>query len=149
MKSIFDESTRAEVIKRIDTLNENDKPGWGKMTVTQMMKHCALCEDYYLGNVKVKRSFIGRIFGKAAIKKILKDETSSFGKNAPTALQFRVSDAKLAFSDEQTNWIRLIKNYGTFDKNNFTHWFFGAISKEQLGQFIYKHCDHHLKQFRA
>lgn len=147
MKSIFEESTRNEVIDRINKLSPSSEAGWGKMKVAQMLRHCVLCEEYYLGNVQVKRSFMGRVFGSGAIRKILKDEKGSFGKNAPTVAHFRVSDTNLNFSEEKTNWIRFIKSYATFDKNSFTHWFFGPMSKEQLGLFIYKHCDHHLKQF--
>lgn len=147
MKSIFNEHTRDGVINRICTLNENSKAKWGKMTVVQMMKHCASCEEYYYGNIEIKRSFPGKLFGKIAIKRILKNETSTIGKNAPTATQFRTVNTNLDFEKEKTNWIRLLQQYETYNKDNFEHWFFGKMTKEQLGQFIYKHCDHHLKQF--
>lgn len=147
MKIIFDESIRIEVISRINLLSENNKPAWGKMTVVQMIKHCAICEEYYFGNVSAKRSLLGKILGKGALKQILKDDTSGIRKNAPTAAQFRVNDTNLNFETEKGNWIRLIKRYEGYNKENFTHWFFGAMTKEQLGQFIYKHTDHHLKQF--
>lgn len=119
----------------------------GKMTVVQMIKHCANCEEYYYGNIDVKRSFLGKLIGRIAIKRILKDDTSGMGKNAPTATRFKVVDTNLDFETEKANWIRLIKKYETFKKENFTHWFFGEMTQEQLGQFIYKHCDHHLRQF--
>lgn len=147
MKTIFDKGTRDEVIHRIDALTENSKPHWGKMTVQQMTRHCALCEEYYYGNVNVKRSFLGRLFGKMAIKAILRDENSSFKKNAPTPLQFRVKTDVGNLEAEKEKWKKLIGNYSTFNKEELTHWFFGKMTKNQLGQFIYKHCDHHLKQF--
>jgi hypothetical protein len=50
---------------------------------------------------------------------------------------------------EKAKWRSLIEQYRAFDKDYFIHWFFGKMSKEQLGQFIYKHCDHHLKQFSS
>ena len=40
MKSIFDESTKNELISRIDKLQENSERKWGKMTVGQMVWHC-------------------------------------------------------------------------------------------------------------
>jgi hypothetical protein len=147
MKSIFDKSTRDEVIKRINALNENSKAQWGKMTVAQMVKHCAKCEDYYYGNSHVKRSFLGRIFGKTAIKAILKNEESGLKKNAPTSPIFRVEETNLDFDKERAAWRMLIERYTDFNNEKFTHWFFGDMTKEQLGQFIFKHCDHHLKQF--
>ncbi len=149
MRSIFDKSTRDEVIGRINTLSKNSTARWGKMTVAQMVKHCAKCEEYYYGNVKVKRSLHGRLFGKGAIKAILKDESSGFKKNAPTSPIFRVHEEDLDFEKERAAWRQLIERYETFNHETFTHWFFGDMTKEQLGQFIYKHCDHHLKQFGA
>lgn len=147
MKSIFDKSVREEIINRVNLLTGQNKPHWGKMTVAQMVKHCAICEDYYYGNVEVKRSLFGRLVGKTAIKSILKDEASGMQKNAPTAEHFKVTDVNLDFETERANWKRLIERYETFGKESFAHWFFGKMTKEQLGQFIYKHCDHHLRQF--
>src|SRR5689334_15048906 len=91
MKSIFDKTTRDEVIARINSLNENSKPLWGKMNIYQMLKHCVLCEEMYLGKKKFKRAFIGRIFGKMALKNLLKDERP-LGKNAPTNPIFKVTE---------------------------------------------------------
>ncbi|MBZ5857310.1 DinB family protein [Flavihumibacter profundi] len=149
MKSIFDKNTREEVIYRINSLSNNSTANWGKMTVTQMVKHCAKCEEYYYGKLKVKRSILGRLIGKKVIKAILKDETSALKKNAPTSPEFEVNEDKLDFEKERAAWSQLIEGYENFDNEIFTHWFFGEMTKEQLGQFIYKHCDHHLRQFGA
>ena len=147
MKSIFDKKTRDEVINRINSLTANSKPLWGKMTVAQMVRHCSLCEEYYYGNIKVNRTFIGRIFGKMAISSILKDENSTFRKNSQTPLALKVTDDIYNLEAEKDKWKISIESYGSFGNENFTHWFFGKMTKTQLGQFIYKHCDHHLKQF--
>jgi hypothetical protein len=147
MKSIFDKHVREEVVNRISSLTEESKAQWGKLTVSQMVKHCVLCEEYYYGNVKVKRSFLGRIFGRLAIASVLKDENAGFKKNAPTPPQFKVNDQGLNLEAEKENWQKLIIKYGNFQQDNFIHWFFGNITKKQLGEFIYKHCEHHLRQF--
>jgi hypothetical protein len=149
MKSIFDKNVRFEVITRINSLNKNSEPLWGKMTVTQMVKHCAICEEYYYGNIKVERSSLGIIVGENAIMGILKDEETGIERNAPTSAQFIVTETNLELETEKTNWKRLIERYETLKSENFTHWFFGEMKKEELGHFIYKHCDHHLRQFGA
>ena len=64
MKSILDSEIREEIIKRINSLDDGCEHQWGKMTVGQMVKHCTLCEELYQGKVKLKRVFLGRIFGK-------------------------------------------------------------------------------------
>jgi hypothetical protein len=60
MKSIFQKNVLEEVIERIHSLDKTKNPLWGKMTVTQMVRHCILCEQYYQGTIKVKRSLSGR-----------------------------------------------------------------------------------------
>jgi hypothetical protein len=147
MKSIFLKATRDEVINRINSLNEASKAQWGKMTVAQMVRHCALCEEYYYGNITIKRSFPGRLLGRVAINSILKDDVNSFRKNASTPPPLKVSESHLDLETEKANWKNLIGKYETFKGEKFKHWFFGEMTKEQLGQFIYKHGDHHLRQF--
>ncbi|KIA94751.1 hypothetical protein OC25_08795 [Pedobacter kyungheensis] len=147
MKSIFDSETRDDVIKRIDALNANSSPLWGKMTVAQMMLHCSLTDDYYLGNTKVNRSFLGRIFGKIAINKILKDNSAILSKNAPTSPFFKVTGDIKDVEAEKQKWKSTVEKYATFHNEAFVHFFFGKMTKAQLGQFIYKHTDHHLRQF--
>ncbi len=149
MKSIFEPGVRAEIIRRIDSLTAGHKPAWGQMTVSQMVRHCAICEDYYYGNIRIRRSLLGRIFGSKAIREILKDENSTISKNAPTSGHFIVKETINDLENEKTKWKSLIERYGQFYSEEFTHWFFGKLTKEQLGQFIYKHCDHHLRQFGA
>jgi len=149
MKSIFDKGTRDEIINRINSLNTSSKAQWGKMTVGQMVRHCIVCEEYYFGNIRVKRSLLGRLFGKPAINGILKDDDTTLKKNAPAAPQFKVTENVQNLEDEKEKWKSLVNRYATFSNDYFVHWFFGKMKKEQLGQFIYKHCNHHLKQFNS
>ena len=40
MKSLFESATYAEILERVNALEEGMKPQWGKMTVGQMVWHC-------------------------------------------------------------------------------------------------------------
>ena len=60
MKTIFDKATRDELINRINILDEHSTAQWGTMNIYQMLKHCVLCEEMYLGKKKYKRKFIER-----------------------------------------------------------------------------------------
>jgi hypothetical protein len=144
MKSILDKATRDEVISRIHQLNESSNAEWGQMNVYQMVRHCVLCDELYQGKSTHKRSFMGRLFGKAALKNLLSDQP--FPKNAPTSKAFKVKDEDGDVEAEKNKWIALIQAYEHYS-NDYIHWFFGKMSKEQLGQFVYKHHDHHLRQF--
>jgi hypothetical protein len=148
MKSVLDFATRDELIARIRALQEHSTREWGKMTVLQMLKHCVLCEKFYFGEIKVPRSFLGRLIGPPVLKKTLK-EGNLLSRNAPTSSVLIVADTGGDIEAEKQNWIQCIERYAHLPRNNFTHWFFGTMTPEQLGQFVYKHADHHLRQFNA
>jgi hypothetical protein len=148
MKSIFDKTTRDELIGRINNLNENSTAEWGKMNVSQMIKHCILCEEMYLGRKKYNRAFIGRLFGRMALKNLLKDE-KPLQRNAPTSANFKIKETDGNISSEKRKWITLLEQYEHYSNEDFVHWFFGRMTKDQVGYFAYKHSDHHLRQFNA
>lgn len=146
MKSIFDKSTRDELITRINSLNESSTAQWGKMTVSQMVKHCTQWDEMALGKRKYKQSLIGRLFGKMALKDMMKDKPIS--KNLPTVPSFRITgDVDLA--EEKKKWIKHLDEYQHFSNEGFIHPFFGSMTKENTGFMVYKHIDHHLRQFNS
>lgn len=146
MKTVFDKQTRDDLIGRIESLNENSTAQWGKMNVYQMLKHCTIAEEMYLGKTQYNRTFLGRLFGKIALKNLLKDE-KPMSKNAPTSAHFIVNETTGDVTAEKKKWIALINEYAEYSNDEFEHWFFGKMTKEQVGQFVYKHTDHHLRQF--
>ncbi|MDB5229527.1 MAG: hypothetical protein JWN76_332, partial [Chitinophagaceae bacterium] len=148
MKSVFDTTIREDLINRINALNENSTPQWGKMNIYQMLKHCTLCEEMYLGKRKYKRALIGRLFGKMGLRNLLKDETP-IKPNSPTSPEFKIKEKNGDVPAEKAKWISLIEEYAQFSNDNFEHWFFGKMTKEQIGHFVYKHADHHLRQFNS
>lgn len=146
MKTVFDNSTRDELIARINSLNENSKAQWGKMNVSQMLRHCTQWDEMALGKKKYKQSFIGKLFGKTALKAMLKDEPMK--KNLPTVPSFKIKENS-DVAEEKKKWIQLLKEYQHFSNHGFIHPFFGAMTKEHTGYVVYKHSDHHLKQFNC
>jgi hypothetical protein len=146
MKTIFDKTTRDEIINRIHSVNENSAAQWGKMTVSQMMRHCTKWDEMALGKKKYKQAFIGRLFGKIGLKDILKDEPLK--KNLPTVPSFKIKE-NIDITEEKKKWIRLLNEYEHYSIDGFIHPFFGAMTKEQTGYLVYKHIDHHLRQFNG
>src|SRR5579871_5903565 len=143
MKTVFDKTTRDELIERISKLNESSTALWGKMHVSQMMKHCTKVDEMCLGKKKYKQSLIGKL----ALKGMLKDEPMK--KNLPAVPSFRIKESNIDITAERKKWIELIKEYEHFPGPDFVHPFFGRMSKEQTGYWSYKHTDHHLRQFNA
>ena len=148
MRSIFEKSVRDELIERIDSLSENSKAEWGKMNVQQMLKHCIKWEEMSLGKKKYKRSVLGRLFGKMALKDFIGDDRP-FKKNVPTVPKLKIKETTGNVVADKNTWASLIKEYEQFSNYDFVHPFFGKMTKEQLGPLAYKHTDHHLRQFNC
>lgn len=148
MKTIFDKTTRDELINRINTLTDNSTAQWGKMNIYQMLKHCTLWEEMILGRVKCKRVFIGRLLGKMALKSSLKDDKPMM-RNAVTSPELKVKETNGDIASEKAKWIALIEEHAHFSNPEFAHPFFGRMTKEQVGYHTYKHTDHHLRQFNS
>jgi hypothetical protein len=146
MKSVFEKATREELIHRINLLNEHSTPQWGKMNVSQMLRHCTQWDEMALGKTKYKQSFIGKLFGKIALKDMMKDQPMK--KNLPTVPVFKIK-GNADVDEEKRKWVKLLDEYGHFSGDGFIHPFFGTMTKDQTGIMVYKHADHHLRQFNS
>ncbi|RZK01833.1 MAG: hypothetical protein EOO46_19080, partial [Flavobacterium sp.] len=93
MRSIFDKSTRNELVQRINSLTEDHKSVWGRMNVYQMPRHCTLWNEWVLGkkDFVYKQDFLGKIFGKMALNSNTKND-KPIGKNLPAGKAFTVKD---------------------------------------------------------
>jgi hypothetical protein len=148
MKTIFDKDTKDELIRRINLLTENSRAAWGKMTVYQMVKHGRLWEEMMQSRKNLKRVFIGRIFGRMALKAVVGND-KPLRQNTPTVPLLMVNETTGDLNAEKKLWISNIENYSSYHNPDFVHVFFGKMTKEQVGYMVYKHIDHHLRQFNA
>jgi hypothetical protein len=150
MKTIFDKSVRKELIQRINALNKDSKRQWGKMEICQMAKHCIIWDEWVLGIRKTgyKQTLMGLIFGKMALKPLVKDDRP-IKRNMPTTRYFIVKDADGDIEVLKQNWVTLISAYEHYSNPDFVHDFFGKMTVAEIGIFAYKHADHHLRQFSA
>lgn len=145
MKTIFDPKTVSELVSRINSLQANSQAQWGKMNTYQMLKHCTLSEEMFQGKKAYKRLFIGKLFGSMALTGILKNE-NPMKINQPTHPEMKITGTGNC-ENERAKWIELLQGYTFFSNNNFIHPFFGKMTTEQIGNYVYKHTDHHLRQF--
>lgn len=150
MKTIFDRSAREELITRINTLHEESVSQWGKMNIYQMLKHCIVWEEWIQGvhQPKYKQELLGFIFGKIALKSMIKDE-KPFSRNVPTSTAFKVKEKHGDVESDKKKWITLLEGYENYSNPGFIHDFFGKMTEEQIGILAYKHTDHHLRQFKS
>lgn len=150
MKSVFDQKVREELTRRIHQLDENSQAQWGKMNLYQMMKHCTDWEKWMQGkgNYVYKQVFIGKVFGKMALKRTVRDD-KPLDKGVPTLTQLKIKEISGDLPAEKQAWIELIHAWEQYSNPEFIHDFFGKMTKEQVGIMAYKHNDHHLRQFNG
>ena len=147
MQSLFDSNTNEGIINRINSLTVDSKNEWGKMNVSQMLKHSQQPLLVAFGDKKLKRGLMGILFGNMAKKAFLKPGV--FKRNLPTDPSFLVKDQK-KFEEEKQKLIELVKRFaasGPADISKDPHPFFGKLTVEEWDTLQIKHLDHHLRQF--
>jgi hypothetical protein len=147
MKSLYEPATAEHILARIDRLQPTTQRQWGKMDVAQMMAHCSNAMELACGKLAVKRSLIGRLIGPR-VRHMLTDD-KDFPRNSPTAKELKIADAR-DFTREQARLKDLVRQFHSAGEANCTrnpHPFFGPLTPTEWSSGMYKHLDHHLKQF--
>ncbi len=145
MKSLFEESAVDELLKRAEHITPQTQRQWGKMNVDQMLAHCSAGLNMASGREVPPFSFMGRTIGR-----FLKDMYSNdrpFDKGSPTSLKIRNN---LDFGTEKKYLKETISRFnqdGLAGVTSKPHPFFGKLTPEAWGKGMYKHIDHHFKQF--
>jgi hypothetical protein len=147
MASLFDPATRISILDRLDALSEACGRHWGKMNAAQMLAHCAAALEVGTGDRKRKQVFIGKVFAPFVKPALLGEKP--FGKNSPTDPTFIVSDDR-NFTREKQRLVSIVSRFcegGPAEAGKHTHSFLGRITGDEWGVMMYKHLDHHLRQF--
>ena len=149
MKNLFQPEAVDEVISRIDMLQPATQRQWGKMDVAQMMAHCSAALDMASGQLNPPRMFIGRLIGPF-VKPIYSNE-KPFSQNNPTDTKLVVSDQRdfLREREQLKLKVRQFHEGGEAKCTRHPHPFFGALTPQEWSRGMYKHLDHHLRQFGA
>jgi hypothetical protein len=148
-KNLFQREAVDEVVSRIDNLQPASQRQWGKMDVAQMMAHCSAALDMASGHLNPPRALIGRLFGPFARSIFTNDKP--FSRNNPTDRTLVVSDQRdfLREQEQLKQKLRQFQEGGESRCTQHPHPFFGALTPQEWGRGMYKHLDHHLRQFGA
>ena len=147
MKDLLDKQAYDELIDRINKLQPDSQRLWGKMDVAQMLAHCSAAMEVAVGNKFPPRIFIGRILAPFFKKAFFGPQP--FKKNSPTDKSFLVIDRR-NFEKEKARLLSLLHQFHAGGEEKVTrhpHSFFGKLTPKQWSIGMYKHMDHHLKQF--
>ncbi len=149
MKNLFDAAVADQVKIRLGKLEPQSERRWGKMTAAQMLAHCAVSMQWAVGEVAPEKGPLpARLMGRLVKPLVLRNE-DPLRKNSPTAKSLIVADER-DFRDERERLSGLIDRFSAGGAAGCTknpHSFFGKMTPEEWAILMYKHVDHHLRQF--
>jgi len=149
MRNLFEPAAKQSILERLGALSPGAARQWGKMDASQMMAHCSVALEAGTGDKPLKQKLIGKIFAPFVRSSFLGEKP--FGKNSPTDPAFIVTDAR-DFAREKERLAGLVARFcerGPSEAGKYIHSFLGRISGDDWGVIMYKHLDHHLRQFSA
>lgn len=146
MPSLADAATRTAIIDRVNALQPDAVPAWGKMNAPQMLAHCADALRMAYGDLACtpKDMPLARI----GVVKWLILNVIPFPKGAPTAKEL-IARPPAEWGAERVEFFALIQR---FEKEKArvawpAHPLFGQMTGKEWGVLAAKHLDHHLTQF--
>jgi hypothetical protein len=147
MKSLFDQAVQQEIVDRLCALTPTSERLWGKMVSAQMMAHCTKTLSMATGEMNLPRALLGRILGPLFRPLFVGEK--EFRRNGPTAKELVVDDPR-TFDMEKDRLLQKIRQFGAGGATACTrhpHPFFGELTPEEWGAVMFKHLDHHFRQF--
>jgi hypothetical protein len=148
MKNLFEPERIEEVKVRLTRLRPASPREWGKMNAAQAVAHCAAGLELALGDRTPPRMLIGRIIGRIIKPKVLGND-EPMRRNSPTVPGLAVEDEHY-LGKERERLYGLIDRFvaaGPAGCTAHPHSFFGRLTPEEWAVLMYKHLDHHLRQF--
>jgi hypothetical protein len=150
MKNLYDASDLDSLKTRITSLKPESSRQWGKMTPAQALAHCSLGVQMATGELRPRRKLIGRILGPVVKPKLVGGD-QPMRRNSPTA-EVLMPPNDPDFAAEQAKLIDLLDRFSAAGPQACTshpHVFFGPMTPGEWAILMYKHVDHHLRQFGA
>jgi len=149
MKNLFDVTVANQVKARLGKLEPQSERLWGKMTAPQMLAHCSMSMQWAVGElVPEKGALPARLMGRLVKPMVFRND-DPIRRNSPTAKSLIVPDER-DLAKERERLSGLIDKFtagGPARCTKHPHSFFGRMTPEEWAILMYKHLDHHLRQF--
>jgi len=148
MKQLSDAGLAAELKQRLQRLQSTSQRQWGKMTAAQAVAHCAVGMEMALGDIVLPRLLIGRLIGRM-VKPLALGNEKPMQRNSPTAPALIIADDR-DLDAERRRLSVLVDRFAAAGPAGYTthpHPFFGPLTPDEWAILMYKHLDHHLRQF--
>jgi hypothetical protein len=150
MKNLFEAGAAAVVKERLARLRPDGGRLWGRMNAAQAVAHCAASLELALGERRPPRKLLGRLIGPL-VKPLALGDDRPMRRNSPTVPGVEVEDER-ELGAERQRLCSLIDRFveaGPAGCTTHPHSFFGPLTPQEWAVLMYKHLDHHLRQFGA
>lgn len=147
MKNILDSSDRFEILERIKQLTPETQRQWGNMSIEAMLWHCRAQIELALHERTTAKKG-GGILSFPPVRWL-----SLYGppwpKGAMTAPEMNVDEVQPNLERFEQERRLLLEKIEAFlqTTDHSPHPLFGKMNQKDWGRVIWKHLDHHLRQF--
>jgi hypothetical protein len=148
MKNVFNWDDTQELIQRIEILHAGSIALWGKMKVDQMVAHCCVPYEYIFQERNDAPPLLMRWMLRLFFKKAMVNEVP-YQPNTPTAPMFVKAD-EYSLTEQKIRLIQYIKRVCDLGSAHFEgkkQISLGTLTANEWNGLLYKHLDHHLRQF--
>jgi hypothetical protein len=147
MRTIWQDDSRRELDARLATLGRDRRAEWGKFTAPKMVCHLADSVKMAMGDLKVATK---RLPIRYPPLKQFVIYWAPFPKGVPTAPEL-LARAPSEWANDVAELRALLARAGSSRTTEAwpEHPAFGKLSTRAWGVLIYRHMDHHLRQFGA
>ncbi len=150
MKHFFDPSVSAELRHRLATMRPESERQWGTMNPAQALAHCSAAMRMVTGELRPPRAFIGYLVG-GFVKRMVTSDDRPLRRSTPTARELVITEPR-DFETERAGLlaqVNALASKGPGACTSYPHAFFGRMTPDEWSVLVYKHLDHHLRQFGA
>jgi len=146
--NIFIQKDYMNIIDRINQLNTQSQRQWGEMSLDQTLEHCCIQLRIGLGMVP-ETGYEGPSMFRTAIGRWMLLYALPWPKGTDTPSQLNILSNGLSVPDMEDSKQALLELLEKVQVEHSLkpHPFFGNMKRKDWGRLIWKHLDHHLRQF--
>lgn len=146
MKSIYNNYDNKEIINRIDLLDNDSSPIWGKTSLDDFYRQSLLELDIAYGKKDVKinqlKKTFSRILKNHFIKCLIYNDCQDFYSR-----KSKKETSEKELKKELIQKINRLGNQGKHAVMSLHHPFWGKMTYREWDYLVYNYLDNHLKQF--
>jgi hypothetical protein len=144
MPTLLDSTDRARILERLRRLQPSSQPQWGKLTAPTMVCHVADALRVGLGDLPAKR--VDTLPSRTLIKWLVVYSPVQPPRGKVQTAPEMLTHAPTNWADDVATLEGLIGRMA-MAPSLAVHPFFGPLTLEGWCRLMWKHLDHHLRQF--